>query len=359
MFSIDDRAGNVLITVAIFLIAAAILYVARAAFLILLLSLFFAYLLEPVVVRVQEHSPLSRKNRSLAIAQVYLVGTVALASLGYQFGPPLAAQAKSLNATVRELLQGPVANADATRPATGRSLTAAQQLWIREQLNLHQELILRLFERAAGSVAYVAASSVWVLAIPILAIFILLDGQQISETLIKSLRSRGDPRAEQIFRHVDKMLARYIRAQLALAGLSFVLYSVCMLVLRFPDAIALGLLGGILEFVPAVGWIVSAGVILTIGFLTHSHWIWMAGLLIVWRIVQDYVNSPRIMGESLELPPLIVVFALMVGGQVAGIAGVYLAVPAVAVLRIVWLECFSPRSSSRLPSEEPVMQMKS
>lgn len=358
MFSIDNRAGNVLTTVAIFLIAAAILYVARAAFLILLLSLFFAYLLEPVVVQVQEHSPLSRKHRSLAIVQVYLVGTVALAGLGYQFGPPLAAQAKSLNATVRELLQGPAANSSVTRPATGRGLTAAQQLWIREQLNRRQELIVRLFERGAGSVAYVAASSLWVLAIPILAIFILLDGQQMSETLIKSIRSRGDPRAERIFRHVDKMLAKYIRAQLALAGLSFLFYSVCMLVLRFPDAIALGLLGGILEFVPAVGWIVSAGVILTIGFLTHSHWIWMAALLIVWRVVQDYVNSPRIMGESLELPPLIVVFALMVGGQVAGIAGVYLAVPAVAVLRIVWLEYFSPHHSSRLPSEEPVMQMK-
>jgi len=358
VFSIDDRAGNVLTTVAIFLLAAAILYVARAAFLILLLSLFFAYLLEPVVTEVQERSPLSRKNRSLAVAQVYLVGTVALGIVGYQFGPPLAAQAKGLNGTVRELLQGPPANTLLSRPTTGRGLTAAQQLWIRDQLNRHQDLIVRVFERGASSVAYVAASSVWVLAIPILAIFILLDGRKMSETLIASIRSRGDPRPERIFRHVDKMLAKYIRAQLALAGLSFLFYSICMLVLGFPDAIALGLLGGILEFVPAVGWIVSAGVILTIGFLTHSHWLWMAGLLIVWRVVQDYVNSPRIMGKSLELPPLIVVFALMVGGEVAGIAGVYLAVPAVAVLRIVWLECFSPQNSSRVPSEQPVMQMK-
>lgn len=49
----------------------------------------------------------------------------------------------------------------------------------------------------------------------------------------------------------------------------------------------------------------------------------MAGLLIVWRLVQDYVNSRRIMGENLELPPLIVVLALMVGGQAGGIAGVW------------------------------------
>jgi predicted PurR-regulated permease PerM len=358
VFSIDDRAANVITTVAVFLLAAAILYIARAAFFILLLAVFFAYLLEPVVAQVQEHSPLSRKNRSLAIAQVYLVGTLALGIFGYQFGPPLAAQAKSLNTTVRQLLQGPSGNTTLTSPGAGHSLTAAQQLWIRDELSRHQDLIVRLFERGATSVAYLAASSIWLLVIPILAIFILQDRSQISETLIEFVKSRGDLRAERIVRHIDKTLAKYIRAQLALAGLSFVFYSACMLILGFPDAIALGLMGGVLEFLPVVGWIVAAAVILTIGFLTHSHWIWMAGLLIVWRLVQDYVNAPRIMSENLELPPLIILFALMVGGEVAGIAGVYLAVPAVAVLRIVWLECFSPQTPPRAPSEEPVMQMK-
>src|SRR6202035_3296618 len=122
-------------------------------------------------------------------------------------------------------------------------------------------------------------------------------------------------------------------------------YSVSMAVLRFPYAIALGILGGILEFLPAIGWSASAATILTVGFVTHAHWIWMAGLVVVWRLVQNYVNSPRIMGDSLELQPLTVVFALMVGAQVGGIAGVYLAVPAVAALRIAWLECFSAQNS--------------
>ena len=65
----------------------------------------------------------------------------------------------------------------------------------------------------------------------------------------------------------------------------------------------------------------------------------MAGLLIVWRLVQDYVTSSRIMGNNLGLQPLTILMALMVGGQVGGIAGLYLSVPTVAVLRIVWLEC--------------------
>ena len=83
----------------------------------------------------------------------------------------------------------------------------------------------------------------------------------------------------------------------------------------------------------------------------------MAGLLVVWRLVQDYVNSPRIMGENVKLQPLTVVFALMVGGEVGGIAGMYLSVPTVAVLRIVWLECFPTRPPTAL-SDEQLAQIK-
>jgi predicted PurR-regulated permease PerM len=64
----------------------------------------------------------------------------------------------------------------------------------------------------------------------------------------------------------------------------------------------------------------------------------MLCLLLFWRVVQDYVNSPRIMGASLEIQPLIVVIAIMVGGQAGGIAGAYLAVPTAAALRIAWSE---------------------
>jgi len=359
MFSIDDRAGNVVTTVALFLVAAAILYRARGAFFILLLSLLFAYLLEPAVTLVQQHSRLGQKNRTWAIAQVYLIGTLVLGGLGYEFGPHLAAQIKNLNASVPQILQD-LSNEKGAAGLGGRhGLSAEQQLRIQDWLARHHDFIARVFERGAASAAYVAASAVWLFAIPILAIFILRDGRQMADAIFDAVGRRGDPRVvKEIVRQVDSMLAKYIRAQFALAALSFVFYSVSMLVLRFPYAIALGVLGGILEFLPAVGWVASTVAILTIGFLTHAHWIWMAGLLVLWRLVQDYVNSPRIMGDKLELQPLTVVFALMVGGQVGGIAGLYLSVPTVAALRIVWLECFSTRSSSTALSDRPPMQVK-
>ena len=358
MFSIDDRTGNIVTTVALFLIGAAVLYLARKAFLILVISLLFADLLEPIVAVVQRHLRLGEKNRAWAIAVVYLIGTLILGTLGYQFGPHLVAQIQGLDAAVPQIFQDVSTGKTAAGFGAKHSLSAADQQRIEKWLAGNRDFISRFLERAAGSLAYFATSAVWLLAVPILAIFILRDGRRVADEVVEAVAGgRDQTRVKQIVSQVDTMLAKYIRAQLALAGLSFVFYTVCMLVLGFPYAVALGILGGALEFLPAVGWIASAAAILTVGFLTHVHWIWMAGLLLVWRLVQDYVNSPRIMGDSLQLQPLTVIFALMVGGQVGGIAGLYLSVPTVAVLRIVWLQYLSARKSSTPPKDRLAMQL--
>ena len=359
MFSLDDRAGNVMTTVVVFVVAGAILYLARGAFLILLLSLLFAHLLEPAVTWLQQHSWLGRKNRTWAITQLYLIGTLVFGSLAYAFGARFATQIRSLNAAVPDILDGLSSGTAAVGLAGKHGLSVVGQLRLQDFLASHHDLITGTFERGTAALAHATASAIWLFAIPILAIFFLLDGRPMADALIEAVEQRrSGTRLRAILRQVDTMLAKYIRAQLALAGLSFVFYSASMLALRFPDAIALGALGGALEFLPTVGWIASALAILTTGFLTHSHWIWMAGLVVVWRLVLDYSISPRIMGHSLELPPLTVTFALMVGAEIGGIAGLYLSVPAVAILRIVWLECFPTRGSSAAKSDQPLMQVK-
>jgi len=347
MFSIDDRTGNVVTTVVLFLVVAAILYLARVAFLVLLGSVLFAQMLEPAVTTLQLHSRLGRGNRNWAIAQLYTIGTLVFGGLGYGFGSRIAAQLRNFNSALPEILRGLVTGQVVSRLETEHGLSAVQQLQVHDWLARHQDFIAETLKRGAESVAHVAANAAWLLVIPVLAIFILRDRQQIADTILKAVERRGQPTTfGKILRHVDVTLAQFMRAQLTLAALSFVFYSTALLILRFPYALPLGIVGGVLEFLPAVGWISSAAVILTIGALVHAHWIWMAVLIVVWRLVQDYVNSPRIMGRNLQLPPLVVLAALMIGGQVGGIAGIYLSVPIVAVLRTVWLDYFAVKDSA-------------
>jgi predicted PurR-regulated permease PerM len=121
-----------------------------------------------------------------------------------------------------------------------------------------------------------------------------------------------------------------------LGMLSFLFSSMALLALGFPHWLALGAIAGILEFIPIAGWMMAATTITTLGMVTHSHWIWMLALLAVWRVCMDYGISPRVMGYELEIHPLLAIFTVMVGGAVGGIVGIYLSIPLVATLRVVW-----------------------
>jgi predicted PurR-regulated permease PerM len=108
-----------------------------------------------------------------------------------------------------------------------------------------------------------------------------------------------------------------------------------------PYAIALGVAAGVLEFIPVAGWLISATTIVAVGVLTNSHWIWMAALLGLWRILMDYWIAPRIVGHELEFHPLLAIFAVMLGGEIGGIVGIYLSIPLVAALRVIWKHSIS------------------
>jgi predicted PurR-regulated permease PerM len=97
------------------------------------------------------------------------------------------------------------------------------------------------------------------------------------------------------------------------------------------------------------GWMTAAVVIVTAGSLSHAHWIWMLVLLVVWRILMDYGIAPRVMGHELEIHPLLAIFTLMVGGAVGGIVGIYLSVPLVAALRVIYRRFASPPVGVTIP----------
>ena len=194
-------------------------------------------------------------------------------------------------------------------------------------------------QRLVPTVAAAAQAVGWLLMVPVIAVFLLNNRPALLSGTV-NLFAKYQDRASvtRTVERVDAMLAQYIRAQLALAGLSAVVYSVSMTLLGFPYPLALGVLGGALEFVPVVGWILASALMLTVGWLAGAPWIWMAGVIAVWRVVLNFVVSPRIMGNRLDMEPLSVILALMVGSQTGGMLGVILSVPLVAVLRIVWLE---------------------
>ena len=333
----DRRTANVLLTILFFAGVCAAAYCARRIILIFILAIFFAYLIDPVVRFLERHSLLFRNLRGPAVVEVYLVFVILLALLGYAFAPGLARNTMKLVDEVPVLLDG-LSNGDIATQLGGKyGWSEEQEARVRGFLARHKDDIqglVRVVDRYLADGAQVLGC---LLLIPVLAIFFLRDGDRLTDILIQLFfPAKQRPKARAIVDELHLMLSSYIRAQAILCALSFWLYSGALLLLRFPHAIALAVLGGFLEFIPAFGWMTTFAVVIGVGVVNHLHWIWMAALLAIWRLAQDYFIAPQIMGRRLAIHPLAAIFAVLVGAEIGGIVGIYLAIPLMASMGVIW-----------------------
>jgi Predicted permease len=343
----DRKTASTLLTILLFAIVLFVVYVARVVIVIFAFSILFAYLINPIVRFLQRYSLFFKNLRGPHVLEAYLALIVFTVLLSHGLFPHFRKDAGQLVAAVSTLTErvssGEIAN------NVGNNLG-----WADEQANQ-----IRLFlqghranvEHAASQIEQSApALLAGLVVIPILAIFFLSDGENLV-TLVIHLVSAKESHAtlRALAGELHVMMQRYIRAKVILGGLSLLYCSIAMLLLGFPNAIVLGVLAGILEFIPVAGWMTAAVVIVTAGVLSHAHWIWMLALLVIWRILMDYGIAPRVMGHELEIHPLLAIFTLMVGGAVGGIVGIYLSVPLVAALRVIYRRFASPPVSVTIP----------
>jgi len=354
----ERRTADILLTILFFAVVCAAVYSARRIILIFVLAVFFAYLIDPVVKFLQRHSLFFRNLRGPAVVEVYLAFVILIAGLGYAVAPGLARKTVKLVDEVPVLLDG-LSTGDIAAELGGKyGWSDEQEFRLRAFLARHRVDIQGLVRGVDHYLSNAAQVLGWLLLIPVLAIFFLRDGRHIADVLIQMFFPRDRrPGIRAVANELHIMLTRYIRAQVLLCGLSFVFYAAALLLLRFPHAIALAVLGGLLEFIPAVGWLSTFAAITGVGIVSHSHWIWMAALLAIWRVVQDYFTSPRIMGRQLEIHPLAAIFAVFVGGEIGGIVGIYLAIPLMASMGVIWRLCSGPERDYQ--SAEPVQEAPS
>jgi len=343
----DRRTASVLLTTLLFVLVLAIVYVARTVIVIFAFSILFAYLINPIVRFLQRRSLFFKNLRGPHVLEAYLVLILLTVLLSHGLFPEFRKNAGRLLAAIPTLTDRVSSGEIASNLGSNLGWADEQANQIRTLLQRHRSNI----ERSAGEIERSApAAFAGILVIPILAIFFLSDGENLANQVIHLVSAKENHAAlRSLADELHVMLQRYIRAKVILGGLSLLYCLIAMLLLGFPNAIVLGILAGMLEFIPVAGWMTAAVIIVTAGVLSHSHWIWMLALLIVWRILMDYGIAPRVMGRELEIHPLLAIFTLMVGGAVGGIVGIYLSVPLVATLRVIYRRFASPNVGGTVP----------
>jgi predicted PurR-regulated permease PerM len=333
----DRRTLDILLTTLLFAVVLATVYVARGVLIVFAFAILLAYLIDPVVRFLQSHALFFRNLRGPHVLEAYLAFLLCLGFTIYALAPRLTTVKSKVFETTPALLKGLSTGEIADSLGQKYHWKEAETSGLREFLVQHREVTLELVQSAERFASNAVAASI---VIPVLAIFFLAEGRHMVDALIQLFFTDNNRQAvREIADELNIGLKRYVRAKVILAGWSFGFYSTAMLLARFPHAVALGALGGALEFVPVAGWMTSAAVILTVGAVTHAHWIWMAAFLGLWRLIMDYFISPRVVGHNLEVHPLLVIFAVMVGAKIDGIVGIYLSIPLIVVVRVLWLSC--------------------
>ena len=338
MLGLDVKAARAAWTV--FLVALAIFttYQARGTIVVFVLAFFFAYLIAPAVDFVARFFPKS-VSRTWALTIVYCLQVGLIVALTAAVGSKIGEQATTLATKMPELLKnqdplGAIPFPSWMEPLRARIIEAA-----RGQLSNLNDSAIPLLQKFAGQLLSQAGNVLTAVLIPILSFFLLKDGSELRASLLNTPVSLEARRFfEEILDDLHHLLAQYIRALVALSLSTLISYSIFLEIIGVPYALLLAGIAGILEFIPVVGPLIAASSVLIVaGAAGYSHLGWILTFVVLFRLFQDYVLSPYLMGQGVELHPLLVLFGVLAGEKIAGIPGMFFSVPVIAALRLIFL----------------------
>jgi len=333
MLGFDRRAAQYTWTAAAILLLLVALYRIRTALFVFIIALLFAYLLSPLVDFLNRVLPTSRtRTPALIFAYLLLIGALGFAAVG--LGSRIAEEANSLT-KLSDLVNQPPAAAPA--PPSQEPMDRFMEN-VRSQIRLHAGDLVSYLPRAGLRVLAFAGNLVWVIIVPILSFFFLKDGHVMWQKLVE-LIDEGPRRVlvEDIAQDVNVLLAQYMRALTILSLFTLTFFSFYLSVTRVPYALLLAAIAGVLEFIPMIGPLTAATAIVVVSLFTnYPHLLWILIFMGVYRLFQDYVLSPRLLSEGMELHPLLVMFGVFAGGELGGVAGTFLSVPVLALARILY-----------------------
>jgi len=334
MLEIDGRVLRGAWTVFVFVLVVALIYLTRSVLVIFTLAIFLAHLIAPLVDRIDRLTP-RRVSRTAVLAIVYLaligIALAILIPVGAKVGEQAAALASRLPEAIKE------------DPLSRLPLPVWLETWrprltefITEQTAGVNDKILPMLKQLGPGILAGLGSLAALVLVPIFSFFFLKDGILMRDAIIDCFQPRRQSLAEEILADLHLLVGQYIRALVLLAMAAFVSYSVVFSALGVPYAVLLASVAGVLELIPFVGPLTAAIVALLVAGLSgYAHILWIVIFLVVYRLFQDYVLSPYLLSSGVELHPLLVLFGVLAGEQVAGVPGMFFSVPVIAALRIV------------------------
>jgi predicted PurR-regulated permease PerM len=326
------------------------------------ISLFLAAVLNPAVDWLQRRHTLIK--RPLAIALTYLGVVVALLFIVGIFLPLLVDQINGLTKFVTTAANAPEGPTQyirglAKQNGFGGLLQRfdAQLADLRKQLG---EVLGNLFS-ATGQLAVGAAGFLAALATVLtLTFFLILGSERYLNAGVGLFAQRHQPLLRRILDQAAGAISGYVSGNLAISVICGVSTFVVLLILGMPYAAPLALLVAVLDLIPLVGATLGGALLVIVGLFVEP---WKAVVLLIFVLVYQQIESnllqPMVYSQAVQLNGLVILIALLVGGQLLGIPGALLAIPVAEIIRIVVTEILAYRRSRKEANEPAVVSSPS
>ncbi|MBW2187962.1 MAG: AI-2E family transporter [Deltaproteobacteria bacterium] len=324
-----------------------LLYTLRGVLAPVFFAFLIAYMLDPLVDRIEANRLLRGKPiaRAVGIA-VLLVGSFALAAVAilvivpmvYEEVASFLRRLPALVAHSRAALEPMLAEYGLEIPTSVGQALEELHLDIQSVLTKGYTPVTAVVKWLLGGTASAVGAIIAALIVPVFAFYLLYDFDVIVAKVGELIPPRHRPQANSFFRDVDLVLGQFFRGQFTVMAILAVLYAVGYGSIGVPLALPIGIMAGFLSFIPYVG---STLALLTALLMTALDWqgweqiLWVLGVHIVIQGLEGFVITPKIMGDTVGISAITVLFALLVGAELLGFTGVLLAVPAAAVSKIL------------------------
>lgn len=314
----------------------------------ILIAMLLAAALNPAVERFEQRG----LSRGWAATVVFLAALLGLSLLGALVIPPLVTQVSDFVNAVPDFVD----DLTAGRGPLG---------WLQDEYQLVDRIREAIEEQGPGGVLgfsepfldivrSVVTAVVGTITIVFLTYFMLLEGPRTIASVLDQLPETLRPRYERVGRDIYRTISGYVTGNLLISVLAGTIATVLLFAMGSEFAIALGLLVAILDLIPLAGATLAAIIVSTV-ILIETDWIRfviVVAFFVAYQQFENHVIQPLVYGRTVELSPLAVLCAVLVGAQLAGIIGALIAIPVAGSLLAVGREILQYRRDAaiELPS---------
>lgn len=296
-----------------------------------------AYMGDPIVDRLETY----RFSRTAGVVAVFVFFTVLWLGLALVLLPMLIDQAGQALKRVPILLDWVQSTA---LPALGVELPAGARLDASGMTALLADNWQQIGGHLQGFAAQISKSGLSAVTfglnavmIPVVTFYLLRDWDHLVALIDRHLPRRHQPAIERFFMDADTVLGAFLTGQMLVMGALATIYTVGLWVIGLNLALLVGLMAGLLSFVPYLGTVLGVFMAVVAMLLQDPSWLHLLGVAAVFavgQVLEGAVLTPLLVGDKIGLHPVAVIFAVMAGGQLFGFIGVLLALPVAAVLAV-------------------------